>query len=146
MQVSQRVQASSLEELNLADNDIEQRSLLIAKEMKTELKELLRQRWQIFVWWTLKDSSQRTRICSMATEMVFGDSEVMVDMVFSKPIQHNPHHRHVHIKDDSLSLSLSLSLTHTHTHTHTHRVYTICIYLCIAYGFQSYSEPFQVGV
>ena len=33
--------------------------------------------------------------------MVFGDSEVMVDMVFSKPIQHNPHHRHVHIKDDS---------------------------------------------
>ena len=58
--------------------------------------------------------------------------------------------------DDKNSNSLSLSLSHTHTrthartharaHTHTHTVYTVCIYLCIAYGFQSYSEPFHVWV
>ena len=47
MQVSQRVQASALEELNLVDNDAEQCTMLLAKEMqadkKIQLKELLRQ-------------------------------------------------------------------------------------------------------
>ena len=45
MQVSQHVHASALEELNLADNDTEQRMVLIAKEMqsakKTNLTDLL---------------------------------------------------------------------------------------------------------
>ena len=45
IEVSQRVHASTLEELNLADNITEQRKVLIAKEMqsdkKSELKELL---------------------------------------------------------------------------------------------------------
>ena len=40
----------------------------------------------------------------------------------------------------SLDGRLSLSLSHTHTHT----MYTLCIYLFITYGFQSYSESFHV--
>ena len=54
MLVSQRVQASSLEELNLADNDPEQRMTLMFKEMQTDkkiqLKELLRQYKDVFAW------------------------------------------------------------------------------------------------
>ena len=54
MQVSQHVHASALEELNLADNDTEQRMVLIAKEMqsaeKTKLTELLRQHKYVFAW------------------------------------------------------------------------------------------------
>ena len=52
MQISQRVQASTLEELNLADDVTQQRTMLIAKEMqtekKTELKELLHQYKDVF--------------------------------------------------------------------------------------------------
>ena len=56
MQVSQRVQASALEELNLADSntDVEPKTILIAKEMlsvdKEELKNLLRQYNDFFTW------------------------------------------------------------------------------------------------
>ena len=56
MQVSQRVQASALEELNLADSntDVEPKTILIAKEMleaeKEELKNLLRQYKDVFSW------------------------------------------------------------------------------------------------
>ena len=54
MQVSQRVQASALEELNLVDNDAEQCTMLLAKEMqadkKIQLKELLRQYTDVFAW------------------------------------------------------------------------------------------------
>ena len=45
MKVSQRVQASLLEELNLADTEVVPRTILIAKEVRTvekeELKKLL---------------------------------------------------------------------------------------------------------
>ena len=56
MQVSQRVQASALEELNLADadTDTELKTILIAKEMllteKENLKNLLRQYKNFFAW------------------------------------------------------------------------------------------------
>ena len=54
MQVSQRVRALALEELNLANDDTEQCTMLIAKEMqtdkKTKLKELLRQYEDVFAW------------------------------------------------------------------------------------------------
>ena len=56
MQVSQRVQASTLEELNLVDanTDVEPKTILIAKEMlsvdKEELKNLLRQYKDVFAW------------------------------------------------------------------------------------------------
>ena len=54
--MSQRVQASALEELNFADadTDVESRTILIAKEMllvdKEELKNLLRQYKDVFTW------------------------------------------------------------------------------------------------
>ena len=54
MQVSQKVHASALEELNVADNDSNQCMVLIPKDMqsdkKTELKELLRQYKDVFAW------------------------------------------------------------------------------------------------
>ena len=54
MQASQCVQAFALEELNLADIDMEQQTMLIAKEMKssdkTKLTELQRQYKDVFVW------------------------------------------------------------------------------------------------
>ena len=54
MKVSQRVQASTLDELNLADPDVAPRTILIAKEMlsidKEELKNLLRQYKDVFAW------------------------------------------------------------------------------------------------
>ena len=54
MKVSQRVQASLLEELNLADTDSLPRTILIAKEMravdKEELKKLLKQYKHVFAW------------------------------------------------------------------------------------------------
>ena len=54
MQASQCVQAFALEELNLDDNDTEQRMVPIAKEMqsaeKTKLTELLRQHKYVFAW------------------------------------------------------------------------------------------------
>ena len=50
------------------------------------------------------------------------------------------HHTH--------SLFLSLYTTHTLflSLTHTRAMYTLCIYLCITYGFQSYLETFRVWV
>ena len=52
--VSGRVQVVALEELNLADIDMEQQTMLIAKEMKssdkTKLTELQRQYKDVFVW------------------------------------------------------------------------------------------------
>ena len=56
MLVSQRVQASSLEELNLAEDDLESqpKAILIAKEMRYEdkqkLKVLLKQYKDVFAW------------------------------------------------------------------------------------------------
>ena len=56
MLVSQRVQASSLEELNLAEDDLESqpKAILIAKEMRYEdkqkLKDLLKQYKDVFAW------------------------------------------------------------------------------------------------
>ena len=54
MQVSQQAHTSELEELNLADNDPEQRMTLMFKEMQTDkkiqLKELLRQYKDVFAW------------------------------------------------------------------------------------------------
>ena len=54
MKVSQIVQASRLEELNLADTDSLPRTILIAKEMravdKEELKKLLKQYKHVFAW------------------------------------------------------------------------------------------------
>ena len=56
MQVSQRVQASMLEELNLADADadVEWKTILIAKEMeladKAKMIGLLRQYKDVFAW------------------------------------------------------------------------------------------------
>ena len=54
MQVSLPVQASTLEELNQANNDTKQRTVLIEKEMqsveKTNLTELVRQYRDVFVW------------------------------------------------------------------------------------------------
>ena len=53
MHVSQQVQASTLEELNMADNETEPRTMLIAKEMqpaqKIKLTELLQQYKDVFV-------------------------------------------------------------------------------------------------
>ena len=53
MHVSQQVQASTLEELNMADNETEPRTVLIAKEMqpaqKIKLTELLQQYKDVFV-------------------------------------------------------------------------------------------------
>ena len=54
MQVSQRVQVSALEELNLADNEAEPKTILIAKDMKLadkqKMTKLLRQYKDVFVW------------------------------------------------------------------------------------------------
>ena len=54
MQVSQRVWASTLDELNLADVDAEPRTSLIAKEMesadKAKITDLLRQYKDVFAW------------------------------------------------------------------------------------------------
>ena len=52
MHVSQQVQASTLEELNMADNETEPRTVLIAKEMQsaemTKLTKLIRQYKYVF--------------------------------------------------------------------------------------------------
>ena len=37
----------------------------------------------------------------------------------------------------------SLSLSHTHTQTNTQTMYTVCIYLFVTYGFQSYFGAFS---
>ena len=54
MQVSQRVQASTIEELNLVGTDTEPKTILIAKEMeledKAKLIDLLRQYKDVFAW------------------------------------------------------------------------------------------------
>ena len=56
MQVSQRVQASALEELNLANegSKVEPKTILIAKEMlstdKVRLKVVLKQYRDVFAW------------------------------------------------------------------------------------------------
>ena len=54
MQVSQRVQPSSLEKLNLTNNDGEPKTVLIVTEMqsaeKTKLTELLQQYKDVFAW------------------------------------------------------------------------------------------------
>ena len=54
MQVSQRVKTSTLEELNLAGEENEQKTMLIAKDMppnnKTELVNLLRQNRDVCAW------------------------------------------------------------------------------------------------
>ena len=54
MQVSQRVWASTLDELNLADADAEQKTILIAKEMelanKAKMTDLLCQYKDVLAW------------------------------------------------------------------------------------------------
>ena len=54
MQVSQRVETSTLEELNLAGQETKQKMVLIAKDMtpndKTEIVNLLRQYKDVFAW------------------------------------------------------------------------------------------------
>ena len=66
MQDSQRIHASSLEEVKLADNNTEPRKVLIAKEMystdKTRLVELLQQYKDMFVW-----SFEGTRFSLLST-------------------------------------------------------------------------------